>query len=425
MLYQLNRRTAKRLRDGRAVTLATLTLGMLPALAGTAQAASPVPLGTADSFALLGGSTITNTGSTTITGDIGLCCTGLATTGFGPGANQVTQPGGAVYVGPGSIAATAQDDLDVAYANAAGQAVTNTVPVDLSLTGTPATPLRPGVYESTARGAFQVNTGLTLDFQGDPNAVFIFQGTQLTTAAGAAGSVQIVNGGSTPSTCNIVWQLSDATQGVTLGAGSAFKGTTLALGASVLGTGATVDGRILTRRSKAVSLDTNTITRGACTAAASAGGVTAATPTSTSSPTPPGTAAAASSTAPPSSSTTTPPTVSTATPTARPSQIGAAPGTAQLSGPNGPVSGPFTVSVTGQAIQSVTFFVDGRRRATVDARRGRRKFTLTINPRRQSRRVHRVTARVTFTPASRTPPTTRRVTYRRPPVAPRPPRFTG
>lgn len=417
MLDQLNHRIGRRLRDGRATMLAALTFGMLPALTGTAQAASPVPLGTVDSFALLGGSTITNTGSTTITGNIGLCCTGIATTGFGPGANQVTQPGGTVHVGPGSIAATAQDDLDVAYANAAGQAVTSTVPVDLSLTGTSATPLLPGVYESTAHGAFQVNTGLTLDFRGDPNAVFIFQGTELTTAAGASGSVRIVNGGATPSTCNIVWQLSDATQGVTLGAGSAFKGTTLALGASVLGTGATVDGRILTRRSKAVSLDTNTIARGACAPAAGAGVVTAATPTSTTAPSPPGTIAPVSSTTPPISSTTTPAGSS--------SQTGAVPGTAQLSGPNGPVSGPFTVSVTGHAIQSVTFFVDGRRRATVGARTGRRKFTLVIDPRRQSRRVHRVTARVTFTPASRTPPTTRRVTYRRPPVAPRPPRFTG
>jgi hypothetical protein len=111
------------------------------ALASSAHAASPVPLGTADSFALLAGSTITNTGSTSITGDIGLCCSGLATTGFGPGANHVTQPSGAQHVGPGTVAATAQDDLDIGYSNAAGQAVTNTVPIDLSRAGTPANPL--------------------------------------------------------------------------------------------------------------------------------------------------------------------------------------------------------------------------------------------------------------------------------------------
>ncbi|MBW3607755.1 MAG: DUF3494 domain-containing protein, partial [Actinobacteria bacterium] len=199
-------------------------------LAGSASAASPVALGTADSFALLGGSTITNTGPTTIGGDIGLCCTGLATPGFG----SVTQSSGSLYVGTGTLAATAQDDLDIAYAYAAGQPVTNTLGVDLSLAGTPANPLRPGVYQSTARGSLQINTGLTLDFQGDPNAVFIFQGTTLTTAVGTGGSVNIVNGGATPSACNIYWQLSDATQGVTLGTGSAFKGTTMSLGASVL-----------------------------------------------------------------------------------------------------------------------------------------------------------------------------------------------
>ena len=107
-----------------------LALALTPALAATAHAASPVLLGTADSFALLAGSTITNTGSTTITGDIGLCCTGVATPGFG----SVTQPGGAQYTrAPGTPAATAQDDLDIAYDDAAGRAVTATLPVDLSL----------------------------------------------------------------------------------------------------------------------------------------------------------------------------------------------------------------------------------------------------------------------------------------------------
>jgi hypothetical protein len=198
MVGALDRRPHGRRRGGRCGAIVALALGSATLLAGSAQAASPVPLATAGSFALLAGSTITNTGATTIAGDIGLCCTGLATPGFGPGANQVIQPGGARYVGPGSVAAGAQDDLDIAYANAAGQAVTNTVPVDLSLSGTPANPLPPGVYQSTAHGALQINTSLTLDFQGDPNAVFIFQGTTLTTAASFGGSVNIVNGGATP-----------------------------------------------------------------------------------------------------------------------------------------------------------------------------------------------------------------------------------
>jgi hypothetical protein len=384
-------RVRRRARRATAVALACT-----PLLAGSAFAASPVPLGVANSFALLAGSTITNTGPTTISGDIGLCCTGLATPGFG----SLTQPAGAQYVGPGTVAATAQNDLDIAYANAAGQAVTNTVPVDLSLSGTAANPLLPGVYQSTAHGALQINTGLTLDFRGDPNAVFIFQGTTLTTAVGAGGSVTIVNGGAAPSACNIYWQLSDATQGVTLGAGSAFKGTTMALGASVLSTGATVEGRILTRRSKAVTLEANTITRSACSAGPAAGGAA-------------GTKPAAPGSTPGSTPTSTGP-------------VSNAPvsGTAHLSGPSAPVSGPFVVSVTGHAIKQVVFFVDGRRVGSVKSAPGRTKFKKTIHPPGGSR-VHRVTARVTFKPASRTPARTLRLVFRRSPVVAPAPRFTG
>ena len=392
MVGELNRALSSRRR-----TLPALALGLAftPVIISGASAASPVGLGTADSFALLGGSTITNTGPTTITGDIGLCCTGLATPGFG----SVTQPGGGQYVGPGTLAATAQNDLDIAYANAAGQAVTNTVPVDLSLSGTPANPLLPGVYQSTAHGALQINTGLTLDFQGNPNAVFIFQGTALTTAAGTGGSVNIVNGGATASACNVYWQLSDATQGVTLGTSSAFKGTTMALGASVLGSGATVQGRILTRRSKAVTLDTNTITRPICAGAAGA---------SPSGSTPGGSPGGS--------------TPGASGPSAN-AETGS--GTARLSGPTRPVRGPFTVTVTGRRIKRVVFYIDGRRVKTVRATAGRTKFKLRVNPRNQSRRVHRITARVTFTTSSRTPSRVLRLAYRRQPAAAPRPRFTG
>jgi len=106
------------------------------------------------------------------------------------------------------------------------------------------------------------------------------------------------------------------------------------------------------------------------------------------------------------------------------SMIQPLPGTARLTGPSGPVDGPFTVSVTGRAIQSVTFYVDGRRVGTVRAIPGRKRFVVTINPRGQSRRVHRVTARVTFTPSSRTKATTRRLAYLRA-SRPRAPSFTG
>ena len=416
MVAQQPRRPHTHRRERRIGALVALALAATPLFAGAAQAATPVPLGTADSFALLAGSTITNVGATTVTGDIGLCCTGLATPGFA----LLTQPQGAQYVGTGGVAATAQDDLDLAYANAASQAVTSTVPVDLSLTGTPATPLLPGVYESTAHGAFEINTGLTLDFQGNPNAVFIFQGTSLTTAAAQAGSVQIVNGGSSPSTCNVFWQLSDATQGVTLGAASAFAGTTMSLGASVLATGATVDGRILTRRSKAVTLIANTITLHPCWTAESSGGPGAGTPTPPPSPSPTPTAGLT-----PDVTAAVPATLAAIVSVVRKPAALPPPGTAQLKGPGGPVSGPFTVSITGRDIERVVFYVDGRPIRTLHGRPHRTTFKLRIDPRRQQTTVHRVTAKVKFRRGDTTTSTTLRLTYRRPPGSPPPPRFAG
>ncbi|MDX6677269.1 MAG: hypothetical protein QOE31_1321 [Solirubrobacteraceae bacterium] len=416
MLGQSDDASNRRRRIGSAAVLA---LALAPLLAGSASAASPVGLGSATSFALLAGSTITNSGPTTVNGDIALCCTGLATPGF----DTMTQSDGALYAGTGTVEANAQAGLDAAYDAAASQPSTRTLTTDLSLSGTPAQPLQPGVYESTSHGALQINTGLTLDFLGDPNAVFIFQGTTLATAVGSGGSVHIVNGGAAPSSCNIFWQLSDETQGVTLGTSSAFKGTTMSLGASVLAANATVDGRILTRRSKSVTLDSNTITRPRCVTPAPAdeggSGDTSRTPPAVDMPASPGAA-----TLPAQGG------VLSADLSARalenPVASAAAGGTARLSGPSGPVSGPFKVSVTGRAIKSVVFSLDGRRAGSSYAKTGRTKYSLTVRPRGTSLRVHQVTARVTFTTRSRTAKTTLRLTFRhRAATSQQPPRFTG
>ena len=146
-------------------SLALLSAG---ALATSAQAAG-VGLGTDDSFSVLGASTVTNTGPSVLNGDLGLS-PGSAVTGFPPGIVN-----GAMHVNDG-VALQAQNDLITAYNDAAGRSSTADISADLAgLT------LTPGVY--TASTSMGLSGELTLDAQGDPNAVFVFQaGTTLTTA---------------------------------------------------------------------------------------------------------------------------------------------------------------------------------------------------------------------------------------------------
>ena len=227
------------------------------ALAGSARAATPVPLGTADTVAVLAGSAVTNTGPTVVTGDLGLS-PGTSVTGFPPGTVNGTQH----ITDP--VAAQAQTDLTTAYNNAAAQATTGTVSADLG-----GQTLTPGVY--TSASSLGLTGALTLDAQGNANAVFIFQaGSTLTTAS--ASSVNLVNGAQS---CNVFWQVGSS---ATLGTASTFRGTILALTSITATTGATVDGRLLARNA-AVTLDTNTITRSQCASATPA-------PTPTGTPTP-------------------------------------------------------------------------------------------------------------------------------------------
>ncbi|MDH6580867.1 ice-binding family protein [Kitasatospora sp. MAP5-34] len=214
-----------------------------PPSASTRAATPPVSLGTAADFAVLAASTITNTGPTTIKGDLGLS-PGTSVTGFPPGQVNGTQ-----HVAD-AVALQAKNDLSAAYNDAAGRATTATVPVELG--GTTKTP---GVYDSPA-GTFGITGTLTLDAQGDPNAVFIFKmATTLTTAS--ASSVNLVNGARA---CNVFWQVGSS---ATLGTSSTLRGNVLALASITVTTGATVDGRTLARDA-AVTLDTDTITRATC-----------------------------------------------------------------------------------------------------------------------------------------------------------------
>jgi hypothetical protein len=213
------------------------------ALVGIQSAASaatpPVPLGTAASFAVLAGSTITNTGPTTINGDLGLS-PGTSVTGFPPG-----QVNGTIHAAD-SVAQQAQADLTTAYNDATALPVSATIPVELG--GTTQTP---GVYDSAA-GTFGITGTLTLDAQGNPNAVFIFKAAS-TLITASASNVLLINGAQAS---NVFWVVGSS---ATLGVSSALQGNILALTSITVTTGTTINGRALARNG-AVTLDTNTIT---------------------------------------------------------------------------------------------------------------------------------------------------------------------
>lgn len=229
---------------GLAIAFLVGFVGTRPAEAATA----PVGMGTAATFAVLAGSTITNTGASRISGSAGVS----------PGSAVVGFPPGLVFNGTihraDAVARRAKSDLTTAYNDAAGRSTTATVLPELG-----GRTLVPGVYAGTT---LEVTGTLTLNAQGNPNAVFVFKSASTLVTAGGS-RIRLINGASP---CNVYFQVGSST---TLGSNSVFVGTVMAQASITAVTGATIAGRLLARTG-AVTLDRNTITRPGCgTAAAS------------------------------------------------------------------------------------------------------------------------------------------------------------
>ena len=235
------RQITARTRLAPALIVATALIAVAsPASAVASVATAPVPLGTAANYAVLAASTITNTGATTINGDLGLS-PGTSVTGFPPG-----QVNGTEDIAD-AAAVQAENDLTAAYTDAAARPATATIPTELG-----GSTVTPGVYDSAA-GTFGITGTLTLDAQGDPNAVFIFKAAS-TLITASASNVNLINGAQAS---NVFWLVGSS---ATLGTYSTLQGNVLALASVTVTTGVTVDGRTLARTA-AVTLDTDTISR--------------------------------------------------------------------------------------------------------------------------------------------------------------------
>ena len=263
----------------RAAMGTALALGGSLALVFATQQAwaigTPVDLGTAGTYSVLGGQTVTNTGPSVLSHNVGVS-PGTAITGFPPGLTLGDTHAADAH------ALQAQSDLVTAYNDAAGQAPDASIAGDLGgLT------LEPGVYNASS--SIGLTGTLTLDAEGDPDAVFIFQvGSALTTASDS--TVALLNDAQA---CNVFWQIGSS---ATLGTDTTFVGTIMALTSISVTTGTTVDGRALARNGS-VTLDSNVFRRSGCETAPPSSPPPTGTPSPTDNPT-----------GPPTDGPTTPPT---------------------------------------------------------------------------------------------------------------------
>ncbi len=212
-------------------------------------ATATVGLGSAAPFSVLAGSTVTNTGPTTMFGDLGLA----------PGSSVTGAPHvlGQTYIDD-AVATEAKSSLTTAYNEAASRPTNGSAGTQLA-----GREFSPGVYNASS--SLLLSSGnVTLNAEGNPNAVFIFQiGSTLTT--GSNTSVSLVGGAQA---CNVFWQVGSS---ATLGSGTRFVGTIMASASITANTAATIHGRLLAQTA-AVTLEDNTITNSNCASSVSGSG---------------------------------------------------------------------------------------------------------------------------------------------------------
>jgi hypothetical protein len=218
-----------------AVSAALIALVPIAAASAATSIDGPIGLGTAEPFAVLAHTTVTNTGTSTIDGDLGLS-PGTDVTGFPPGILN-----GTMHV-TDAVAAQAKVDLTTAYGVAASLTPTQTGISDLV-----GMSLTPGVYS----GADMSLSG-ALTLEGGAESVWVFQ--VASTLIIDSGALITMTGGA--SSCNVFWQVGSS---ATIGSGANFVGTVMADASVTADTGAVIAGRLMARTG-AVTLDTNVIT---------------------------------------------------------------------------------------------------------------------------------------------------------------------
>jgi hypothetical protein len=229
---------------------------------GVGECQSPVALGSASNFAILASAAITNIPTSSITGDVGLTPdTGANITGFSAPLTcpevvgrmyAVDSSGPACALVDAVLLSNAKTDALAAFVNATGAARGTPTPISTNLEGLT---FYPGLYESLTSIDLSAGGVLTLDAQGDPNAVFVIRSA---TAINALSTSQVVLSGGAKAH-NVFWSAGSA---ITLGANSVMKGSLLASTAITLQTGAQLEGRALNQgaAAAAITCDACTIT---------------------------------------------------------------------------------------------------------------------------------------------------------------------